>query len=257
MVGHLDWSPAGSAAPATVNAATQVLQRTRVRFVLILRIANSKPRFSPAINSLNLSRTASSIGRWLKLFAPGTYVFKTDRHVGARMIGNLGKPLAHERKFGSAGMSQNRTFWDHSLILAIPFSRWGATPYVVDPIPFPSGILSGVVSESCNQDDSRLDRTHPYHQARLWLQEIENNSQITQAKIAAREGISRARVTQIMNLLDLPTEIQKDLLSPPAPLEIRSFSERRLRQLLACGDRESQLRRWQDLVRECQILVRQ
>ena len=72
----------------------------------------------------------------------------------------------------------------------------------------------------------------------------------------AREGLSRARVTQLMNLLQLPEEIQKDLQHPPASLEIYAFSERRLRQLLTCGDRELQLRRWQELVRECQILVR-
>ena len=30
-----------------------------------------------------------------------------------------------------------------------------------------------------------------------------------------REGISRARVTQVMNLLELPAEIQAGLLEPP------------------------------------------
>ena len=85
---------------------------------------------------------------------------------------------------------------------------------------------------------------------------MDHDSGITKAKIAVREGISRARVTQLMNLLELPEEIQRDLRTPPAPLEIYSFSERRLRQLLTCGNRESQLRRWQELVRECQILVR-
>ena len=153
-------------------------------------------------------------------------------------------------------MRQTRTFWDHSLILAIPFSRWGAEPYIVDPISFPSGILSKVVSESCDQGDVEPVRIHPYQQARLWRQEMEHDFEITQAKIAAREGLSRARVTQLMNLLELPEEIQRDLQTPPAPLEIYSFSERCLRQIVACGNRELQLRRWRELVRECQILVR-
>ena len=108
-------------------------------------------------------------------------------------------------------MNQTRTFWDHSLILAIPFSRWGAVPYIVDPILFPSGILSSVVSESCDRGDHEPIRMHPYQQACLWRQEMERDSGITKAKIAAREGISRARVTQLMNLLELPEEIQKDL----------------------------------------------
>ena len=157
---------------------------------------------------------------------------------------------------GSAGINQTRTSWDHSLILAIPFSRWGAEPYVVDPIIFPSGILSTVVSALSHCPEERQARLHPYHQARSWLQEIKNAPHITKAEIASREGISRARVTQIMNLLKLPEKIQRDVLDLHARLGIGSFSERRLRQLLTYPDRESQLRGWQELVRERQILVR-
>ena len=153
-------------------------------------------------------------------------------------------------------MSQTRTFWDHSLILAILFSRWGAEPYIVDPILFPSGMSSRVVSESCDRGNHKPTRIHPYQQACLWRQEMDRDSGITRARIAVREGLSRARVTQLMNLLELPEEIQKSLKNPPVPLEIFSFSERCLRQIVACGDREAQLRRGQDLVRECQILVR-
>lgn len=148
-------------------------------------------------------------------------------------------------------MNQTRTFWDHSLILAIPFSRWGAEPYIVDPILFPSGILSKVVSESCKRSDEETIRIHPYQQACLWCHEMSRDSGITKAKIAAREGISRARVTQLLNLLKLPEEIQESLRNPPVPLGIASVSERCLRQIVACGDRESQLRSWQELIREC------
>jgi len=136
------------------------------------------------------------------------------------------------------------------MILAIPFRRWGAIPYIVHPVPFPSGIISSLVSDSCTRSDNKPARRHPYHQARLWCQEIESDSHITQANIASREGISRARVTQVMNLLQLPAEIQKELQCPPAPLEIHSFSERRLRGLLSCDNRESQLLRWRELVYE-------
>jgi hypothetical protein len=53
-----------------------------------------------------------------------------------------------------------------------------------------------------------------------------------------------------MNLLQLPTEIQAGLLRPPAPLEMQSFSERRLRVLVSCGDEETQTARWRELVQE-------
>ena len=62
---------------------------------------------------------------------------------------------------------------------------------------------------------------------------------------------SREHVSpQVMNLLRLPSEIQADLLKPPAPLEIHAFSERNLRVLVSCRDEESGSARWRELVQE-------
>jgi hypothetical protein len=71
----------------------------------------------------------------------------------------------------------------------------------------------------------------------------------TRAKIAAREGLSRARVTQVMNLLEWPEDMQKLVLNPPAPLEVQVFTERSLRVVVSCRDREAQTFRWQGLIR--------
>jgi hypothetical protein len=49
------------------------------------------------------------------------------------------------------------------------------------------------------------------------------------SEVARKEGMTRARVTQIMNLLKLQAEIQKFLLKLDDPKEIRKFSERKLR----------------------------
>jgi predicted XRE-type DNA-binding protein len=76
------------------------------------------------------------------------------------------------------------------------------------------------------------------------------NPRLTQSRIAAREGISRARVTQVMNLPCLPVEIQSDLLSPPAPLEIHAFSERSLRGLVSYKDEKIQSCHWGELVQK-------
>lgn len=138
-------------------------------------------------------------------------------------------------------MNPTRPFLGHSPIFAIPLSHRGAEPYIVDPPLFPSGIVSKVVSES-------RDRADPKPTA--WRQEMLRASRIAEAKIAAREGISGARVTQLMNLLELPDQIQNDRRNPPTPLQISSFRERRLRQTVARGDPQSQLRRWQELARE-------
>jgi hypothetical protein len=93
-------------------------------------------------------------------------------------------------------------------------------------------------------------RVHPFLLAQSWRQEMEHDATLNKARIAVREGISRARVTQVMNLLHLPAEIQAGLLKPPAPLEIHSFSERSLRVLVSCGDEETQTARWRELVQE-------
>lgn len=70
------------------------------------------------------------------------------------------------------------------------------------------------------------------------------------AKIAAREGFSRARVTQIMNLLELPQEIQTGLLNPPARLNIHVFTERKLRNLASLAEPDKQKVTWRKWVRE-------
>jgi hypothetical protein len=49
------------------------------------------------------------------------------------------------------------------------------------------------------------------------------------SQIAEKEGLTRARVTQIMNLLKLPIEMREFLVGLEDPREIRKYSERRLR----------------------------
>ena len=50
--------------------------------------------------------------------------------------------------------------------------------------------------------------------------------------IAKMENISRARVTQIMDLLKLPAEVKEFLTGLQDPAAIRRYSERRLRKNL-------------------------
>lgn len=47
--------------------------------------------------------------------------------------------------------------------------------------------------------------------------------------IGKKEGLTRARITQIMNLLKLPQEMQDFLAGLDDPRVIRRYSERRLR----------------------------
>jgi len=58
---------------------------------------------------------------------------------------------------------------------------------------------------------------------------LNDGSVKSMSEIARAEGLTRARVTQIMNLLKLPAELKVFLLELEDPKHIRKYSERRLR----------------------------
>jgi hypothetical protein len=70
---------------------------------------------------------------------------------------------------------------------------------------------------------------HVIHKAIAWKKLLENGTLKSKSDIAKREGLTRARVTQIMNLLRLPPEWRNFLKQLDNSKEIRKFSERRLR----------------------------
>jgi len=76
--------------------------------------------------------------------------------------------------------------------------------------------------------------------ALAWRQELDAGMVANQAEIARREGITRARVTQIMMLLRLAPVIQERILALPASAERQMLSERMLRPILAIDCQEQQ-----------------
>ena len=73
---------------------------------------------------------------------------------------------------------------------------------------------------------------HIIHKAIEWQKMLDNGEATSLAEIARMEGLTRARVTQIMNLLKLPGAVQRFLLSLNDPKEVSQHSERRLRSAL-------------------------
>ena len=67
----------------------------------------------------------------------------------------------------------------------------------------------------------------------------------SQAEIALREGITRARVTQIMGMLRLAPEIREKILSLPDTLHRPPMTERMLRPIGAIADHPDQIREFQ------------
>jgi len=74
------------------------------------------------------------------------------------------------------------------------------------------------------------------HKAVTWRQELDSGTVATQAAIARREGVTRARVPQIMMLLRLAPDIQDRVLALPATEDRPILSERMLRPITFLDD---------------------
>lgn len=71
---------------------------------------------------------------------------------------------------------------------------------------------------------------------------LESGKVAIQVEIAWREGITRARVTQVFGLLRLAPEIQQHILSMPDIAGRSPITERMLRPIGAIADPRNQLR---------------
>lgn len=74
-----------------------------------------------------------------------------------------------------------------------------------------------------------------------WRRQLDAGEVRNQADIARREGITRARVTQIMGILRVAPEMQEHILSMPGGIRRPPISERMLRPMLQIGHRDGQL----------------
>jgi len=81
-----------------------------------------------------------------------------------------------------------------------------------------------------------------------WQGLLESGEVRTQAEIAQREGITRARVTQVMGLLRLAREIQEHVLSLPDMVHRPAITERALRSITTFDDERQQLQAFADIL---------
>ncbi len=84
--------------------------------------------------------------------------------------------------------------------------------------------------------------------AQEWHRQLEAGEAKTQAEIARREGITRARVTQIIGLLRLAPEIQEHVLSLPDMVRRPAITERALRPIAQLEGAAEQKARFEELV---------
>jgi hypothetical protein len=81
-----------------------------------------------------------------------------------------------------------------------------------------------------------------------WQALLESGEAANQAAIARREGITRARVTQVMGLLRLAPEIQQHILSLPDMVRRPAITERALRPIAQIPQTRDQLHAFQQLL---------
>ena len=81
-----------------------------------------------------------------------------------------------------------------------------------------------------------------------WQALLESGDAANQAAIARREGITRARVTQVMGMLRLAPEIQQHVLSLPDMVRRPAISERALRSITMFDNEHQQFQAFADIL---------
>jgi hypothetical protein len=116
------------------------------------------------------------------------------------------------------------------------------TERVVNAVPAPR-------SKPKHPRDPRTPRVvELLRKAMDWRAQLESGEVVSQAAIARREGITRARVTQVMGLLRLSPTIQHEVLSLPDVVRRPALTERVLRPIAKIGDPNEQMARFQHLI---------
>jgi len=97
-------------------------------------------------------------------------------------------------------------------------------------------------SSACSKHKKRKKgqkhHRNPVILAKEWKEAIESGEYKSRADLARGKGISRARVTQILNLLKLDSEVQETVVRLGDPLKSSGVTERRLRGMVGLSSKE-------------------
>ena len=89
-----------------------------------------------------------------------------------------------------------------------------------------------------------------------WQALIESGECTSQTEIAARECLTRGRVTQIMGMLNLAPEIREKILSMPKAVGRSLVTERVLRPITALANQRDQLKEFHKLLQHSAASLR-
>jgi hypothetical protein len=86
--------------------------------------------------------------------------------------------------------------------------------------------------------------------AMVYKEMLEKGAVKNSAELARKEGLSRARVTQILNLTKLAPEIRNYLMTIADRKDLKILTERRLREIAKIKDHLKQIRRFRELMNQ-------
>ena len=81
-----------------------------------------------------------------------------------------------------------------------------------------------------------------------WQALLKSGECTSQSEIAARENLTRGRITQIMGMLHLAPEIREKILSLPKAVRQPSVTERGLRPITNITNPQDQIQEFQKLL---------
>jgi len=90
--------------------------------------------------------------------------------------------LRFPRPEASPSRDKIRTFWDVTVLIGIPFSRWGAQPFVTQPFLYPAGCAERMMDRRDSVDRIPKGTRHPIHLALEWHGQMKDDPALTRAQ---------------------------------------------------------------------------
>lgn len=120
-----------------------------------------------------------------------------------------------------------RTSFGIKCVLGVPLPQYNLPPFAAAPFRF-TWNSQGDAGEPEARVDGESGPRHPICKVLEWDRRLQTEGGLTRAQLAREEGTTKAYVTQMLRLLNLPEEARQYLSALRSPETIRSFSLRRL-----------------------------
>jgi hypothetical protein len=132
-----------------------------------------------------------------------------------------------EREAGAASPTEMRTSFGIKCVLGVPLPQYNLPPFAAAPFRFTWNPQRDSGEPMADADEDSGPR-HPICKVLEWDRRLQTEDNLTRSQLAREEGTTKAYVTQMLRLMNLPEEARQYLSGLRSPETIRSFSLRRL-----------------------------